>query len=185
VLVGIFLWVCVLKSGVHATLAGVAIGFAIPLRGAGDGGDPPLRRVEHALHSWVTFGILPVFAFANAGVALVGLSAAAVFHPVTLGTALGLVVGKQIGVFGFSLVAVRLGLGSLPAGASWMQLYGLALLTGIGFTMSLFIGTLAFETTDHQDAVRIGVLGGSLVCALGGYFALYAASRGQRTVGAQ
>ena len=175
VLIGIFLWVCVLKSGVHATLAGVAIGFAIPLRGAGDD-DSPLRHVEHALHPWVTYGILPVFAFANAGVALGGLSLATVLHPVTLGAALGLVVGKQAGVFGFTWIAVRLGLGSRPAGASWLQLYGLAMLTGIGFTMSLFIGTLAFETTEYQDAVRIGVLGGSLVCALAGYFLLYAAS---------
>jgi NhaA family Na+:H+ antiporter len=175
VLVGIFLWVCVLKSGVHATLAGVAIGFAIPLRGAG-GEDSPLARVEHTLHPWVTYGILPVFAFGNAGVALGGLSLETALHPVTLGVALGLVVGKQLGVFGFAWIAVRMGLGSLPAGASWQQLYGLAWLTGIGFTMSLFIGTLAFESTDHQDAVRIGVLGGSLVCALAGYFVLYAAS---------
>jgi NhaA family Na+:H+ antiporter len=174
VLVGIFLWVCVLKSGVHATLAGVAIGFAIPLKG---NGDSPLARVEHALHPWVTYGILPVFAFANAGVPLFGLSPGALLHPVTLGAALGLVVGKQIGVFGFTWVAVRLGLGSVPAGAGWLQLYGLAWLTGIGFTMSLFIGTLAFETSDYQDAVRIGVLGGSLICALAGYFLLYLAPR--------
>jgi NhaA family Na+:H+ antiporter len=174
VLLGVFLWVCVLKSGVHATLAGVAIGFAVPL--AGDDDESPLARMEHALHPWVTYGILPVFAFANAGVALGGLSAGAVLHPVTLGAALGLVIGKQLGVFGFTWLAVRLGLGSLPAGASWLQLYGLALLTGIGFTMSLFIGTLAFETTDYQDAVRIGVLGGSLVCALAGYALLRAAS---------
>ncbi len=180
VLVGIFLWVCVLKSGVHATLAGVAIGFAIPLRGADGDADAPLRQVEHALHPWVIYGILPVFAFANAGVSLTGISAATLLHPVTLGTALGLVVGKQVGVFGFTWVAIRLGVGSLPAGASWLQLYGLALLTGIGFTMSLFIGTLAFETADYQDAVRIGVLGGSLVCALGGYFVLYGASLRQR-----
>jgi NhaA family Na+:H+ antiporter len=176
VLVGIFLWVCVLKSGVHATLAGVAIGFAIPLRGAG-GEDSPLARVEHALHPWVTYGILPVFAFANAGVPLFGLSPGALLHPVTLGAALGLVVGKQIGVFGFTWIAVRLGLGSMPAGTGWLQLYGLAWLTGIGFTMSLFIGTLAFETSDYQDAVRIGVLGGSLICALAGYFLLYLAPR--------
>jgi Na+:H+ antiporter, NhaA family len=181
VLVGIFLWVCVLKSGVHATLAGVAIGFAIPLRGAGDDDDSPLRHVEHALHPWVTYGILPVFAFANAGVALGGLSLATVLHPVTLGAALGLVVGKQVGVFGFAWIAVRLGLGRLPAGASWLQLYGLALLTGIGFTMSLFIGTLAFETADYQDAVRIGVLGGSLICAVAGYLLLYAASLAPRS----
>jgi Na+:H+ antiporter, NhaA family len=180
VLVGICLWICVLKSGVHATLAGVAIGFAIPLGAAGAEEDSPLSRVEHSLHPWVTYGILPVFAFANAGVALGGLTLTTAVHPVTLGAALGLVVGKQIGVFGFTWIAVRLGLGSLPAGASWLQLYGLSLLTGIGFTMSLFIGTLAFETTDYQDAVRIGVLGGSLVCALAGYLLLYAVSAAPR-----
>jgi Na+:H+ antiporter, NhaA family len=183
VLAGIFLWVCVLKSGVHATLAGVAIGFAIPLRGAQGDADSPLRQVEHSLHPWVTYAILPVFAFANAGVTLTGLSAAMLLHPVTLGIALGLVVGKQVGVFGFAWVAIRLGLGSLPAAAGWLQLYGVALLTGIGFTMSLFVGTLAFEPAAKQDdAVRIGVLAGSLVSALAGYLVLYAASSGRKAV---
>src|SRR5262245_32502865 len=176
VLVGIFLWVCVLKSGVHATLAGVAIGLAIPLRGAAGGEDSPLRQLEHALHPWVTYGILPVFAFANAGVALGGLSLAKLLHPVTLGAALGLMVGKQLGVFGFTWVALRLGVGRLPAGANLLQLYGVSLLTGIGFTMSLFIGSLAFETFDYKDAVRIGVLAGSLVCAVAGFCFIYAAS---------
>jgi NhaA family Na+:H+ antiporter len=174
-LVGIFLWVCVLRSGVHATLAGVAIGFAVPLRGGEEGGESPLRHLEHTLHPWVTYGILPVFAFANAGVSLTGLSLSALLDPVTLGVALGLFFGKQIGVIGTTWLAVRLGIGSTPTGATWFQFYGLALLTGIGFTMSLFIGTLAFQGPELNDAVRIGVLSGSLVCAVAGYFVLYAA----------
>jgi NhaA family Na+:H+ antiporter len=174
-LVGIFLWVCVLNSGVHATLTGVALGFAVPLRGAKDSGESPLRHLEHTLHPWVSYGILPVFAFANAGVSLTGLSLGAVLDPVTLGVALGLFLGKQIGVMGTTWAAVRLGIGSAPAGTSWLQFYGLALLTGIGFTMSLFIGTLAFQAPELNDAVRIGVLSGSLLCAVAGYLVLYAA----------
>jgi len=123
-----------------------------------------------------------VFAFANAGVALGGLSLGTVLHPVTLGTALGLVVGKQLGVFGFTWIAALLGAGSLPTGARWLHLYGLSWLTGIGFTMSLFIGTLAFETSDYQDAVRVGVLGGSLICAVVGYLLLYVASPAPKAV---
>jgi len=175
VLVGIALWVCVLKSGVHATLAGVALGFAIPLRGAGGVDGSPLGRLEHALHPWVTYGILPVFALANAGVPLAGLTPAGLLEPVSLGIALGLIFGKQAGVMAAAWLAVRLGLGNLPAGASWLQFYGVALLTGIGFTMSLFIGTLAFQSPEYHVALRIGVLGGSLVCALAGYLVLRAA----------
>jgi Na+:H+ antiporter, NhaA family len=181
VLVGIVLWVCVLKSGVHATLAGVAIGFAIPLRGASGDGDSPLRELEHMLHPWVTYGILPVFAFANAGVSLAGLSPSTILHPVTLGIALGLLVGKQVGVLASTWVAVRLGFGSVPSGATWLHLYGVALLTGIGFTMSLFIGTLAFQEPGYHAAVRIGVLSGSLICALAGYLVLRAAAGGGKT----
>ena len=176
-LVGIFLWVCVLKSGVHATLAGVALGFAVPLRGTKDGAEAPLRHLEHTLHPWVTYGILPIFAFANAGVSLSGLSLSSLVEPVTLGSALGLFLGKQIGVMGTTWAAVRLGIGNAPSGASWFQFYGLALLTGIGFTMSLFIGTLAFQAPELNDAVRIGVLSGSLVCAVAGYLVLYVAGR--------
>jgi len=176
VLTGIFLWVCVLKSGVHATLAGVAVGFAVPLRGAGSNGESPLRHLEHMLHPWVTYGILPVFAFANAGVSLGGLSLERLLDPVTLGIALGLFVGKQCGVIVPTWLAVRLRLASPLSGATWLQFYGMALLTGIGFTMSLFIGTLAFQAPEYYDAVRIGVLSGSLVCALAGYFVLYAAA---------
>ena len=174
-LVGIFLWVCVLKSGVHATLAGVALGFAVPLRGAREGDVSPLRHLEHTLHPWVTYAILPIFAFANAGVSLSGLSLSSLVEPVTLGSALGLFLGKQVGVMGTTWMAVRLGIGNAPSGASWLQFYGLALLTGIGFTMSLFIGTLAFQAPELNDAVRIGVLTGSLLCAVAGYLVLYVA----------
>ena len=177
VLVGIFVWICVLKSGVHATLAGVALGFAIPLRGTDPQREPPLRRLEHMLHPWVTYGILPVFAFVNAGVALDGLSLESLLEPVTLGVALGLFLGKQVSVFGITWIAVQLGIGQKPVGASWLQLYGVSLLTGIGFTMSLFIGTLAFEAPEHNVAVRLGVLCASLICGATGYLVLYLVSR--------
>jgi NhaA family Na+:H+ antiporter len=178
VLTGIFVWVCVLKSGVHPTLAGVALGFAIPERGGrAANGDSPLRRLEHMVHPWVTFAILPIFAFANAGVSLAGLSPSSIFAPVPLGIALGLLLGKQIGVMGTTWTAVRLGIGIRPKGATWFQIYGMALLTGIGFTMSLFIGTLAFPDPEYNVAVRIGVLGGSLACGIAGYLVLYAAGK--------
>jgi NhaA family Na+:H+ antiporter len=177
VLVGVFLWVCVLKSGVHATLAGVALAFAIPLKDGRANGRGPLHDLEHALHPWVAFGILPVFAFANAGVPLAGLSWNAVLEPVTLGIILGLFFGKQIGVFVTTWIAVRAGVGRLPDGAGWIHVYGVAVLTGIGFTMSLFIGELAFPAGDQSAALRVGVLGGSLLSALIGYLVLLAASR--------
>ena len=169
VLVGVFIWVCVLKSGVHATLAGVALAFAIPLRGEEAS---PLQRLERMLHPWVTYGILPVFAFANAGVSLADVALADLFQPLPLGIALGLFLGKQIGVMGATFAAVRLGWARLPGGASWSQFYGVALLTGIGFTMSLFIGTLAFPDPSYGAAVRIGVLGGSILSAVAGYTVL-------------
>lgn len=177
-LVGVFLWVCVLKSGVHATLAGVAIGLAIPLRTRETGpyGVPPLHHLEDSLHPWVAFGILPLFAFANSGVLLAGLSFPALLEPVPLGIALGLFLGKQIGVMGLTWAAVRLGFGARPEGATWLQFYRMSLLTGIGFTMSLFIGGLAFLDEDHSAGVRIGVLTGSILSALAGYFVLRFAS---------
>jgi NhaA family Na+:H+ antiporter len=177
VLVGIVLWLCVLKSGVHATLAGVALGFAIPLQGAKANDDSPLQKVEHALHPWVMYFVLPVFAFANAGVPLAGLSLRDMLHPVTSGIAAGLIFGKQIGVIAATWIAVRLGVGTVPAGATWLQMYGLALLTGIGFTMSLFIGSLAFDTAEYAATVRVGVLSGSLISGLLGYLVLHAAGR--------
>jgi NhaA family Na+:H+ antiporter len=175
-LVGLVLWVCVLKSGVHATLAGVATGFAIPLA-AKAGEESPLRWLEHALHPWVAYLVLPAFAFANAGVSLQGLNAAAMLEPVTLGILLGLFVGKQIGVFGALWLAIKAGWGRMPEGANWTQLYGLGLLCGIGFTMSLFIGGLAFDDAARGVEVRIGVLAGSILAAVIGAALLKGAGR--------
>ncbi|MEY4376029.1 MAG: Na(+)/H(+) antiporter NhaA [Pseudomonadota bacterium] len=164
-LCGVLLWLCVLKSGVHATLAGVFTGMVVPLRGDGR---TPARALEHALHPWVTFGILPVFALANAGVPLSGMNLDTLLHPVTMGTAVGLFVGKQLGVFGACFLAIRSGWCTAPAGADWKVLYGASVLTGIGFTMSLFIGSLAFPSGEFDQAVRTGVLlGSALSIALG------------------
>ena len=168
-LIGIFVWACVLKSGVHATLAGVITALAIPLKNKDPRESSPLHRAEHGLHIWVAFLILPLFAFANAGVSLKGVSFADLLAPLPLGIALGLFLGKQIGVFSLSWIAVRLGLAKLPSGANWCQVYGIACLTGVGFTMSLFIGTLAFEGDELLNDVRLGVLMGSLASGLLGY----------------
>ena len=168
-LLGLFLWICVLKSGVHATLAGVVAAAFIPAGRREGEADTPLETLEHRLHPWVAYGIMPLFAFANAGVSLAGVTFAALTQPLPLGIALGLFVGKQLGVFLFSFAAVRLRLARLPEEVSWRQLYGVALLTGIGFTMSLFIGTLAFEAPAAGVLVRLGVLLGSLVSAVAGY----------------
>jgi len=176
VLIGIFIWVCVLKSGVHATLAGVAVAFFIPFKGDGDPEASPLRRAEHGLHPWVSFGIMPIFAFANAGVSLSGVSLETFLHPLTLGVALGLFLGKQIGVFLAVGAGVLLKLCQRPAGAGWAQIYGVALLTGIGFTMSLFIGGLAFPDPVLAAELRLGVLAGSIASALLGYVVLRATS---------
>jgi NhaA family Na+:H+ antiporter len=163
---GAVLWVVVLKSGVHATLAGVALALTIPI---GKGAESPLHRLEHALHGWVAFLIVPVFGLVNAGVSFSGMSVASLLAPVPLGIALGLFVGKQIGVFGVAWLLIKLRLADRPDGATLVQLYGVALICGIGFTMSLFIGLLAFPASpDLQDAVKIGVLGGSLISALAG-----------------
>ncbi len=172
VMVGLAVWVCVLKSGVHATLAGVAVAFFIPLKARTEGARSPLEHLEHTLHPWVAFSILPFFAFANAGVSLDGLTPASLFTPVPLGIAAGLFIGKQLGVFGFTYGAVRLGLVPMPQGVTWLQIYGVSVLTGIGFTMSLFIGTLAFDDMAHATGVRLGVLIGSLLSAVGGYILL-------------
>ncbi len=181
-LLGCVLWVLVLKSGVHATLAGVAIALMIPLtvsrqeldRGA------PLLRLEHALHGPVAFLVVPIFGFANAGVAFSGMSPSILVDTVPLGIAFGLFFGKQIGVFGASYLAVRLGIAQKPDGASMAQLYGVALLCGIGFTMSLFIGLLAFPTNALlQDEVKVGVLAGSLLSGLAGYLVLARARPGK------
>ncbi len=172
-LAGLVLWVCVLKSGVHATLAGVIIAFFIPIKIKNPEGRTPLRKLEHELHPWVAYMVLPIFAFANAGVSLAGLSWDLLMNPITLGVAAGLFVGKQLGVMLFSGIGFVLKLCKLPVGVSFRQFYGMALLTGIGFTMSLFVGTLAFDDQAHQTAVRIGVLCGTLLSAFAGVAVLY------------
>ena len=175
--VGGFLWMFVLKSGVHATLAGVALAFVIPLQGRKNPESSPLEHLEHSLHPWVNFMILPVFAFANAGISLSGMGIGDLFHPVPLGIMLGLVVGKLVGVYGFSMAAIKMGLAELPEKATSQHLLGVAILCGIGFTMSLFIGGLAFEHTGG-DAVsylathRLGILSGSLIAGITGYVIL-------------
>jgi len=171
VVVGILLWVCVLKSGVHATLAGVALAAAIPLEADADG-HSPLKHMEHGLHPWVAYGVLPIFGFANAGVSFAGLSWSYLLNPITLGIGLGLFAGKQIGIFGTIWATDRLGVARIPPGVSWLQVYGMAALCGIGFTMSLFIGGLAWPYSDHDAAVRVGVLLGSIPSALFGYLLL-------------
>ena len=180
VAVGLLIWVFVLKSGVHATLAGVLTAMAIPVRDA-DGGSP-LQRVEHGLHPWVAFLILPVFGFCNAGVNLAGANLATLLQPVTLGITLGLLFGKAVGVFGTSWLMLRAGLATAPAGASNVQLLGVCVLCGIGFTMSLFIGGLAFEGLDavYETKLKLGVLAGSLLSALVGVAILVAAARVRR-----
>jgi NhaA family Na+:H+ antiporter len=178
---GAVLWFFVLKSGIHATLAGVALALTIPLQAHPKktrAEDAPLHRLEHALHGWVAFGIIPIFGFANAGVSLQGLTLDALLSPLPLGIALGLFVGKQIGVYAFAWTAVRLGFADMPAGATWSQCYGVALLCGIGFTMSLFIGALAFPgQPELGDATKIGVLMGSALSALAGWLVLSIAPR--------
>jgi NhaA family Na+:H+ antiporter len=174
-LVGAFLWVFVLKSGVHATLAGVVTALFIPARDPADPAHPPLRMLEHALHPWVAFGILPIFAFANAGVSLAGLSLRDLLQPIPLGIVLGLFVGKQLGVFTFAWLAVKLGIARLPDGVAFRHVYGAAILCGIGFTMSLFIGMLAFDPAAIGQAIvidRLGILTASLLSALAGYAVL-------------
>ena len=168
ILLGFFIWACVLKSGVHATLAGVALGLLIPLRTKTDPDHSPLLQLEHTLRPFVAFVVLPVFAFANAGVSLSGLSLATFMQPIPLGIMLGLFFGKQLGVMGLTFLAISIKLCKLPEGVNWMQFYGMALLTGIGFTMSLFIGTLAFSDVEYASDVRVGVLSGSILSGVAG-----------------
>jgi len=166
-LLGAVLWVLVLKSGVHATLAGVVTAFFIPLRDR-EGGSP-LEMLEHGLQPYVAFLIVPIFAFANAGLSFAGMSLGALAQPLTMGVGLGLLVGKFAGVMGAAWVMVRAGLAALPEGADWRHMAGLALLAGIGFTMSLFIGGLSFGEGPQMDAVRLGVLVASGTAALAGF----------------
>ncbi len=176
VFVGVIMWVAVLKSGVHATLAGVALAMFIPMRSRDEPDRSPLRELEHDLHTVVAFGVLPLFAFVNAGISFEGMSFADLLHPVSLGIAVGLFAGKQLGVFLLCLLAIRLGMAKLPDGATWGTLYGVAVLSGVGFTMSLFIDTLAFENlpadTVFDFDARLGILLGSLASGVLGYLVL-------------
>lgn len=178
---GLALWLFVLQSGVHATVAGVltaAFVPVVPTPGAPDAPESPLHRLEHALSPWVAFVIVPLFAFANAGVALGGFGWGVLAEPVVLGVSLGLFIGKQLGVFGGIWGAVRLGIAKRPGGVGWLQVYGMALLAGIGFTMSLFIGGLAFPgDATLVEEVKMGVLAGSLLSAVAGFAALALAGR--------
>ena len=174
-LVGIIVWVFVLKSGVHATLAGVLIAFTIPLKAKNED-EALLYKMEHGLHPWVAFLILPVFAFANAGVNFTGIGIDDLLQPLTLGIAVGLFLGKQIGVFLATWIGVKSGIARLPENVSWKHVYGVACLTGVGFTMSLFIGSLAFTTADVMNAVRLGVVLGSVLSGIIGYLLLKSAA---------
>lgn len=170
ILLGVIMWFFVLKSGVHATLAGVVTAFLIPL--VDKWGKSPLHALENALTPYVLFLIIPIFAFANAGVVLTGLSVSDLFAPLPLGIALGLVLGKQIGVMGLTFLTIKLGFARLPHGATWLHVYGIACLAGVGFTMSLFIGGLSFADADTMNQVRLGVLTGSIISGVLGYCAL-------------
>jgi NhaA family Na+:H+ antiporter len=176
-LLGLVLWFFVLRSGIHATVAGVLLALTIPIRPSPartDDPTSPLHTLEHALTPWVTYAIVPVFGFANAGVSLLGLSPGALLDPITLGVALGLFLGKQVGIFASVQLAVLAGIAKRPAHASWGQVYGVAVLCGIGFTMSLFIGTLAFPDDATREAqVRLGVLAGSILSAVAGWAVLH------------
>jgi NhaA family Na+:H+ antiporter len=172
-LLGVLLWASMLFSGIHATLAGVVLAMTIPLglsrdENGDNGASSPLHHLENALGPWVAFLVLPVFGFANAGVSLAGMSLDTLLAPLSLGIAAGLFFGKQLGIMGSILIARRLRIASLPAGASWRQIYGVALLCGIGFTMSLFIGLLAFADAEREAMIKLAVLGGSLLSAFAG-----------------
>lgn len=182
-LVGLVLWVAVLKSGVHATLAGVVTAFFIPFKAEKRESETQLEKLEHDLHPVVTYCILPLFAFANSGIPFNNISMEAITHPVSLGIAAGLFFGNQIGVFGFSWLAIKMGIARLPEEIGWLQLYGVALLCGVGFTMSLFVGSLAFAQGGNGIGVddRLGILAGSLVSGIAGYLVLRFASGGPST----
>jgi NhaA family Na+:H+ antiporter len=175
ILVGIVMWVCVLKSGVHATLAGILVAFAIPMCKKSNPHIRPLQHLEHRLHPWVAFGVLPIFAFANAGVKFAGLNFSHLVSPLPLAIGLGLFIGKQLGIWGCVMAAVRCGVAYLPRGVTALGMYGASALAGIGFTMSLFIATLAFGEAKLELAplIRFGVLAGSLLSGILGYLILH------------
>ena len=177
IVVGILLWVFVLKSGIHASLAGVLLAMFIPLKAKDSSVQSPLTKLEHSIEPWVNFMILPLFAFANAGVSFSGMKLSLIWEPVTLGIILGLFFGKQIGVMLFTYIGSLLKICKLPSDISWKQYYGLSLVTGIGFTMSLFIGSLAFTDPEFQTSVRLGVLIASLLAGVLGYLTLRITSK--------
>lgn len=171
-LIGLVMWSALLKSGVHATLAGVALAFFIPLRNKADPEHSPLEELEHDLHNTVAFGILPLFAFANAGVSLAGTGLSSLMHPVPLGIGAGLFIGKQLGVMGAVLLAIKMGFAKLPKGTTMLQIYGVSLLCGIGFTMSLFVSGLAFGGIPENFDPRLGIIIGSVISGVAGYLLL-------------
>jgi len=177
ILVGVVMWTAVLKSGVHATLAGVALAAFIPMRDSNDSSKSPLRMLEHDLHSVVAYGVLPMFAFVNGGIDLAGVSFESMMHSVPLGIAAGLFVGKQVGIFVLCMLAIKLGLAKMPDGANWGSLYGVSVLCGVGFTMSLFVGSLAFENVlfgpDQVFDERLGIIVGSILSAVLGFLVLH------------
>ena len=177
VFVGVIMWTAVLKSGVHATLAGVALAAFIPMRDPDKKDYSPLRELEHDLHKAVVFGVLPMFAFFNAGIDLRGVGLSDLLHEVPLGIAAGLFVGKQVGIFVLCLIAIKMGFARLPDGANWGSLYGVSILCGVGFTMSLFIGSLAFENLALDQKLlfdeRLGIIFGSLLSGIMGYIVLH------------
>lgn len=179
-ILGAFMWLFVFKSGIHATLAGVALAFTLPLSGKNQETNAgPLLKWEHGLSAWVAFLIVPVFGFANAGVSFDGFSWNQLGHPVVIGIAAGLFFGKQLGILGLVWVAVKLGIAKKPEQANWAQIYGVSILCGVGFTMSLFIGALAFTDAAVQDLAKIGVFAGSVAAALAGYLILFFSSNRQ------
>ena len=180
---GLIMWAAVLKSGVHATIAGVLLAFTIPLKHPEGKQFSPLRNLEHDLHPTVVFFILPVFAFANTGIPLDGMNMETLLQPEPFGIAMGLFIGKQLGVFTFTWAAVKTGIAKLPFKVGWLEIYGLSVLTGIGFTMSLFISSLAFEEgATNLNADRLGILTGSFASALLGYVVLYFALRNKEPI---
>lgn len=170
--IGALLWLAVLQSGIHATLAGVLTAFFIPMRGSDKIEHSPALRLEHSLLPWISFLILPIFGFANAGVPFAGMTLGSLTDPLTLGIILGLVIGKPLGIFTILVLAIRTGISPMPLHANWLQMLGISVLCGIGFTMSLFIGGLAFTHVEQQAEIRLGVLGGSLLSALIGFMLL-------------
>ncbi len=177
-IIGLILWVCVLKSGIHATVAGILLGFFIPLKNSSNQ-TSPLKKLEHQLHPWVIFFILPTFAFFNAGVPLKDISLSSMSHPIAAGIAIGLFLGKQAGVMLFSYFAMKLKVCHLPPQTSLLQFYGMAIVTGIGFTMSLFIGALSFSQAEYQNVMKLGVIAGSTLSGILGYLVLLYSTRNQ------